>query len=197
MTTEELFDGFHTNFWPNGQKESEGNYKSQKKEGRWIEWHENGQKCSEGAYLKVKTGSWRWAFKTEPKYEKKEGLWTVWHSNGNKETEGSYKDGELEGKYTLWYKNGQKELECNYSFSKLYGKHTEWYENGNKKSIKYCRADYCGGKVSWHENGQPNVQGERVNNKVVGLWTWQDDSGNITRETFFDNNGNQVWLKEY
>ena len=43
-------DGFFTNWYENGQKESEVTYKDGKEEGLWITWHENGQKFSESIY---------------------------------------------------------------------------------------------------------------------------------------------------
>ena len=43
-------DGFFTNWYENGQKESEGTHKDGKKEGLLITWHENGQKFSESIY---------------------------------------------------------------------------------------------------------------------------------------------------
>jgi len=39
-----------TTYHPNGQKESEGNLRDDKKHGLWTEWHENGQKASESHY---------------------------------------------------------------------------------------------------------------------------------------------------
>jgi len=65
-------------YWPNGQKKSEGTYKDDKRDGLWTEWHENGQKYKELTY---KDGKW-------------DGLYTRWLENGQKWFEGTYKDGE-------------------------------------------------------------------------------------------------------
>ena len=39
-----------TDYYENGQKESEGNYKDGKAYGKWTWWHKNGQIGSEGNY---------------------------------------------------------------------------------------------------------------------------------------------------
>ena len=46
--SEEIKDGINTQYYENGQKKSEGNYKDGKEEGLHTSWHENGQKESEG-----------------------------------------------------------------------------------------------------------------------------------------------------
>ena len=71
-------DGLATEWYENGQKKEEGNYKDDKKDGFWTEWYENGQISAEGLY----------------KNKKLEGLVTFWHTNGKKKLEGIFKNGE-------------------------------------------------------------------------------------------------------
>jgi antitoxin component YwqK of YwqJK toxin-antitoxin module len=92
------YTGKSVEFYDNGQKKSEGNYKKGKAEGLWTSWHKNGQKNEEGNY---KNGI-------------KEGLWIEWHKNGQKESEGHYVFGMNKGLWIKWDENGKKILEMNF-----------------------------------------------------------------------------------
>ena len=46
-SSEQITDGINTQYYENGQKESEGNYKDGKEEGLHTIWHENGQRAKE------------------------------------------------------------------------------------------------------------------------------------------------------
>ncbi len=50
MKKETAKNGFHTEYFENGQKMSEENYKDGKLDGKSIEWYENGQIKSEKYY---------------------------------------------------------------------------------------------------------------------------------------------------
>jgi len=43
-------NGIHTEFYENGKKRSEGNFKDGKLDGLWTSWYENGQKRTENTY---------------------------------------------------------------------------------------------------------------------------------------------------
>ncbi len=67
-------------FWhPNGQKWSEGTYKSGKLEGVWTYWRDNGKKRWDGSF----------------KDDKRDGVWTWWDEQGNAWMTETYKYGEL------------------------------------------------------------------------------------------------------
>ena len=55
-----------TDYYENGQIKLEGNYKDNKRDGKWTYWYENGQIEQEGNY----------------KDHKQDGKWTWWHENG-------------------------------------------------------------------------------------------------------------------
>jgi antitoxin component YwqK of YwqJK toxin-antitoxin module len=48
--TEKIRNGLHTEYYENGKKKVETNYKDGKEDGLWTEWYENGQKRFEGTY---------------------------------------------------------------------------------------------------------------------------------------------------
>jgi antitoxin component YwqK of YwqJK toxin-antitoxin module len=135
-------DGIHKEFYPNGQKQSEGHYRDGKKEGKQTHWYENGQKKEEGNV------------KVVGKYSLVHGKWNEWHENGQMKSEGNYKDGMMVGKWTHWYENGQKKAEGNVKDGKVDGKRTMWYENGNKKLRDYNQDGMEHGRqTSWDFNG--------------------------------------------
>jgi uncharacterized protein len=76
-----LKDGFGTRitYYVNGQKESEGTYKSGKPDGLWIFYHENGRKASEGTMIDGK----------------KEGPWRYYNSAGRLEDLINFKNDEI------------------------------------------------------------------------------------------------------
>ncbi len=54
-------DGKATERWPDGKVRAEGQYKSQRRAGRWVFWHNNGKKWAEGEYANgLKEGQWRY-----------------------------------------------------------------------------------------------------------------------------------------
>jgi len=76
-------------WYNNGQKESEENFKDGKLDGLETQWNYNGKKFVEGTW----------------KDGKQDGLWTTWYINGQKEMEGIFKDGNGVS-FTSWNKDG-------------------------------------------------------------------------------------------
>ena len=145
--------GRWTYWYPNGQKEAEGDYREARdsgkrgatgllmdgREGPWILWHPNGQKKQEGIYNSGKL----------------EGTLTIWHENGKKKSETPFKDGKREGTFTSWYENGQKESEANFKDDKANGPQTIWYPSGQKQQATLWKDDKKEGPGSrWYDNGQ-------------------------------------------
>ena len=73
------FTGKVEDFYDNGQKLEEGNYKDGKQDGLWTRWQENGQKSRERNY----------------KDGKQDGLETWYYTDGTERFRSTYKDGEL------------------------------------------------------------------------------------------------------
>jgi len=83
------YDGLWTNWYENGQKSGEFNYKDGKLDGLGTIWYENGLKMLEGTYM---DGS-------------SDGLWTKWYKNGQKKEERTYKNGKIISKKE-WNEDG-------------------------------------------------------------------------------------------
>jgi antitoxin component YwqK of YwqJK toxin-antitoxin module len=83
--------GVWTAWYPNGQKQVEGEYREDVPTGQFTWWHENGQKQGEGQYDRgVKTG-----------------VWTTWHENGQKEIRSEFRAGVPVGSFYRWKTDGK------------------------------------------------------------------------------------------
>lgn len=77
-------------YYPNQQKQSEGEIKEGKMHGKWSFWFQNGQ-------------LWTVAYYQE---NIEHGEQTVWHDNGNKYYQGSFEDGVRTGIWKFWDSSG-------------------------------------------------------------------------------------------
>ena len=103
VNSEVGFTGKYVEYYENGQKSYETNYKNGKQDGLWTGWHENGQKESE---LNFRNG-------------KKDGLWTEWYKNGQKKSEINFKNEMKNGLSTGWDKEGSVTKTETYKDGKL------------------------------------------------------------------------------
>jgi len=111
----EIHSGTKYEYYGDGKKKSEGNYKEGIEDGQYIKWYENGQKSVEGNY----------------KEGHQDGLWTSWYENGKKEEEGNYKEGIEDGQYIKWSENGKEEEEGTYENGLTQGEWKYWDSDGN------------------------------------------------------------------
>ena len=160
-SSEQITDGINTQYYENGQKESEGNYKDGKEEGLHTTWYENGQKEAEynfkdgmrnGKLTQWEENGCKWeeGYYINDKPDKLFG----WHENGQKRCEESWKDGEMDGEWISWYENGQKESEGNYKDGKEEGLHTIWHENGQRAKETNWNNGIRGKITHWNEDGE-------------------------------------------
>ena len=91
-------NGTFMNYYENGEKKQEENYKNGLADGLWQMWCINGEKVYEKNY---KDGNLN-------------GRRRGWFKNGKKCYENNYKDGNYDGLQKGWYKNGEKAYERNY-----------------------------------------------------------------------------------
>ncbi|HNY11547.1 MAG TPA: PKD domain-containing protein, partial [Candidatus Wallbacteria bacterium] len=136
-----------------GWLKSEGEYREDKKEGKWKYY--NGDKTYSEAFFvnDKKQGTWIKYFASGAKHDEYnyvndicEGPYTEWFEDGKVSIKCSYRNGKREGLYTSWYHDGKKEREGEYRDSNENGVWTFWrkdgsvsekslYENGNRKEI--------------------------------------------------------------
>ena len=96
-------------YWPNGNLQTEGEYRDGLKEGTFRVWVEQGQKIQQGKY---KQGA-------------KEGVWTAWHRNGKLKSKTQFMGGKIHGFRKLYDKNGQLKSQWHYVDGELMGRKTD------------------------------------------------------------------------
>jgi len=91
QNTETSFTGRAVEFYENGQRKRESNYKDGKPHGLLTHWHANGQK----------------EWEANNKNGKKDGLTIHWDENGQKKWEGNWKDGKRDGLQVFYMDDGR------------------------------------------------------------------------------------------
>ena len=128
---DEPYTGKVFDFYENGQKKLDGNYRKGLMNGKWTYYHENGQIHGEGRYIDG-DGSNPSETSGIP-FNGRTGRWSFWYENGQKSEEGTWKEGKKDGKWT-WYNEDEKtDSSGTFKDGKLDGKLTEWYKNGQKR----------------------------------------------------------------
>jgi antitoxin component YwqK of YwqJK toxin-antitoxin module len=94
--------GPYVDFWANGQKQSEGQYKDGLRTGRWTFWDANGVKTGETEFLNNDYHGQRVEF----------------HPNGAKKLEQTWVNGKREGVEAFYAEDGRKVSEARYSGDK-------------------------------------------------------------------------------
>jgi len=116
---------------------------------------------------------------------KPEGWWTWWKENGELLKKEEFKDGKKTGyKKTdfTFNENGQLVAERIYKDGNSLGI-TKYDENGQKESEgNYINGKKNGNWTFWHENGQKESEGNYINGKKNGNWTYWNEKGQIYRE---------------
>lgn len=81
-----------------GEKEYEGYFKNNKKEGKWTTWYASGEKSSEYLYEE----------------DMKQGEFTEWFENGEIKYQGFYEYNSPSGTWKFWNEDGELEREVTY-----------------------------------------------------------------------------------
>ncbi len=82
--------GLWTSYYPNGQKQTQGEFRNDVPVGKFIWWHENGQRQAQGEYV---NGT-------------QQGTWITWYSNGQRESKTEYQQGDRVGQTLRWKADG-------------------------------------------------------------------------------------------
>ncbi len=90
-------------------------------------------------------------------------------------------------KETHYFPGEKKYIEGEYDDdSKQNGVWTSWYENGQKNSqVKYVDGKEDGDYNTWYPNGKSYIKGYYKMGDKVGVWTFYDTLGKVTKETNF------------
>ena len=85
-----LRHGLWISYYPNGQKQVQGEFRNDQPVGKFIWWHENGQRQAQGEYVNGVQN----------------GTWITWYSNGQRESKMDYQQGDLMGQTMRWKADG-------------------------------------------------------------------------------------------
>jgi len=140
----EVSDGKYTEYYSDGQKYVEGNYKLGVFEGEWSYLHPNGQLCKT---ISFKAG-------------KPEGEWEIFDKNGKRTAQKSYQGGKRQGKWVFYFENGEKpKIEVNYNQGQIDGQRNTFYENGQKRQeIHFKNGKMHGTMTEWTESGEKRAE---------------------------------------
>jgi len=189
-------NGKYVEYFPNGIKEEEIEYKDEKVFGFWIRWYKNGQVMDSAKY-RLDTSIVNGYISSSKIYCKR------WYENGNIELIENYDSlGQKNGKWTYFYANGNIKKEISYTNegsnvenSIIYKKGLKngvfviYYKNGQERiKINYSMGYVIDGYYcEYYPNGKQKRCGILKNGLLDGKWTEWYDNGNIKSEGKYKN----------
>lgn len=172
-------DGFYREFYPNGEKFAEGQYKNGQQVGGWTYWHDNGKEQRTVTYKNGQPdGGWdvlnaEGAVIAKRSYKdgKRDGTWVVFDETGKQPLrEEVYSLGKADGTWKVWFPSGQMKTQVGIKDGVRDGAYTEWDEKGNKRAeLTFVEGKVDGTATLWGAEGQKVIQ--------------QYDHGKLLKET--------------
>jgi antitoxin component YwqK of YwqJK toxin-antitoxin module len=162
-------DGFYREFYPNGQKFTEGQYKDGLQDGTWTYWHDNGK---EQRVVNYKNG--------QP-----DGQWDVLNPEGYVVAKRGYKDGKRDGTWVVYDETGKQSLrEEAYTAGKANGIWKVWFPSGQLKTQVGIKDGVRNGTFAeWDEKGTPRYELNFVDGKLEGAATlWGADGQKVNQQ---------------
>lgn len=161
-------DGFYREFYPNGQKFAEGQYKNGRQEGTWTYWYDNGKENRKATYKNGQPdGSWT-VYNIEGaivskrgfKNGRRDGTWVIYDATGKQPLrEEQYADGKADGTWKVWFPTGKQRTEMNFKLGARDGAAIEWDDKGNKRAeVSYKVGKLDGTATLYGANGEKVIQ---------------------------------------
>ncbi len=167
-------NGLSTSWYEDGEKERESNWKNGRMDGPFLSWHKNGNKRVES--------NW--------KDGRKNGLSTVWYESGQKKTESKWKDGQKNGSFSGWFENGQKNWDSNWKEGVKDGLWCGWYGNGIKERESYWKEGVKEGLwIGWYKNGRKARETYWKKGKFMTSFAWKPSGEKCPLTDVKDGNG--------
>ena len=187
--------GYWCFYYPSGGKQSEGDYKNNKKIGKWSYFYENGLLESEGFYsINGKQDSlWREYYSNGYVYEEinyfeglYHGLYKAFDDSGRVIIQGVFKDNYEDGEW--FYINGSFSQKGNYRDGEKVG---EWRSYYNKKQLIFKGEFYnglpVGEHIFWYNSGKLFRLGQYVSGRKTGRWIRYSQSGKVLMITEYSD----------
>ena len=182
----------YVEFYDNGNKRIEVEYKNSIKHGSSKSWYVSGQIEEQATFIDGKL----------------DGEFTSWHENGAKHIKENYCNGELDGNSIHWHDNGQKSLEADFLLGELNGVCTSWHSDGSL--INESVYENGAIKISMkHNEESDNIQPE-ANDIIVkdglayqstlytGRYTSKYKNGNTYTDGYYDKGLKESnWIEFY
>lgn len=197
LAQDSIYNGFRKFYYANGICSSEGKFVDGKPNGFWVNYYETGKLKSNGNRKNNELDS-TWNFysetgklKTSIHYVngKKNGLKINYGKDEWSFTEENFVEDLKEGYSKTNFENGKTRFLINYSNGKENGRGVEFNENGIVNSI----LDYKNGTLL----RQQKVNRFDRNNRKIGIWIDFYDKYATQRETQYENDLKNGFLKEY
>jgi len=103
------------------------------------------------------------------------------------------KDSLRDGHHTVHGPGGIMTMEGNMQHGKRHGVWTSYTKNGRVKSrSEYAEGILQGPTITFHDNGAVYYQGQYLNGKEFGEWSFYDEQGALIRTAVFDSTGKEV-----
>jgi len=175
--------GPYLSFSGSGARMSEGEYRRDKKHGRWREWvarlHWSVKEWRNGSEHGI-SSQWTDGVETQRAYMRNgrlQGRTEGWHFNGQLASRASYINSKLDGGFQLFYPDGAKQLEARFRGGKRDGRWQAWYANGQQRRLGHYRNDEQVGQWRyWTKDGRVFIEGSYRRGKKNGTWTMWHDS---------------------
>lgn len=218
-----VITGKNIEFYANGNVKWEGYYRETltgsrrgKKDGEWIDYHENGQKLRKKTYVNgypegvveewYASGNkkFRSSF-IAPGLKTKDsmlnGPTTEWFENGQVKSQGDYWKGVRDGEWKEFSEEGQIVLEAFYDRSKFAGDVTKYYSTGEKKSTgTYLlgKKDLLTGEFTeWYKNGNRKFTGNYIKGKKSGICRWFYENDQVKKEAVYEKDNYAGFVREF
>ncbi len=150
------------NYYPNGNKQSEGKFVSDEREGEWKFYNSNGVLTSVSNYNEGKLQGKHYSYfengkvKQESNYnnDQLDGLYTLHYINGQKESEGYYVQDQEQAYWYYYHENGSRSAIRYYLNGQLYGKQQYFAVNGKLKKDEYFYYGFINRMVTYDTLGK-------------------------------------------
>lgn len=161
-------DGYYREFYPNGQKFAEGQYKDGRQDGAWTYWYDDGKVNRKANYKDGQPdGSWE-VYNAEGaivakrgfKNGKRDGTWVVYDAAGKQKLrEEPYADGKADGTWKVWDDSGKQRTQMTFKLGTRDGPAAEWDDKGNPRAeVNYKDGKLDGTATLYGPDGEKVIQ---------------------------------------
>lgn len=176
--------------WPDGRPRAEFEVEldstgREQRAGKYRSWHENGALASEGSFADDREiGRWKFfhadgRLAAEGSFGRGErvGPWETFHPGGPRESKGRYEKGKRSGPWSFWTPAGELQTEDSGTYAFVERRAAD----GRIASGHLLDGAPHGEWKSTWPTGGPQLVGELVRGRRIGLWLFLDRAGNPVR----------------